>query len=115
MPNILTNPLYKPGTTYPSEGFGYNYPNDWDLRPGSTLHEKIKTEILNRARMSANSMSVRFNSWNEVDKKMNMFISTTEDEDEVKDKDPNKPISIVFPYSYAIEETLMAYMVAAFF
>ncbi|MCK9577001.1 MAG: hypothetical protein M0R51_13950, partial [Clostridia bacterium] len=94
---------------------GYKYPNDLNLLPGSKLHERLKNEILYRARESANVMSQRFDSWNDIDKILTSYISIDEKEKAVKDQDVRKPVSIVFPYTYAILETLLSYLVAAFF
>jgi hypothetical protein len=94
---------------------GYEYPNELNLLPGSKLHERLKNEILYRARESANVMSQRFDSWNDIDKILTSYISTDEKEKAIKDQDVRKPVSIVFPYTYAILETLLSYLVAAFF
>ena len=40
-------------------------------------------------------------------------MPTDEEEEAVKDKDKRKPISIVFPYTYAIHETLLTYCMAS--
>ena len=64
---------------------------------------------------SARVISRRHHSWEDIDEKLTVHIPTTEKEKEIKDKDRRKPVSIVFPYSYAILETLVSYLVAAFF
>ena len=115
MPNILTNPDYEVNSNLTNQDFNYQYPYDLDLRPGSVVHERIKTEVLQRARASSKAMSTRFDSWNKIDKKMTGYITTDAEEDDVKTEDDRKPVSIVFPYSYAIAETLLSYLVAAFF
>jgi len=95
--------------------FNYDYPNNLDLKPGSALHEKIKNKILERATESASIMSSRFESWNEQDQFLTAYKRIDSDEKKVKDVDDRKPVSIVFPYSYAILETLLSYMMGAFF
>ena len=92
----------------------YDYPDGLDLRPSSDLHKSLKNHILARAREAAGIMSNRFDSWNKVDQTLNTYIASDADEDKVIDADARKPISIVFPYSYAILETLLSYMFAAF-
>jgi hypothetical protein len=115
MPNILvsSNPFidYTAGT---KDDYGYKYPNNLDLKPGSDLHQKLLGTLLQFARDSASVISRRHNAWNEIDKKLQAFIETSSEEHELKRIDPRKPISIVFPYTYAILETLVAYLVAAF-
>ena len=115
MPNIVTNPDYNPGTTYASQDYGYKYPNDWNLKPDSELHRKIVTEVLARARVAHTAMSNRFSSWNKIDKTLTAYMPLDTAEEDLQDLDDRKPVSIVFPYSYAIMETLLSYMVAAFF
>ncbi len=94
--------------------YDYKYPGELDLKPGSELHEALKNAILRRAKASANMMNKRFNSWNKIDHKMTGYIDTTQKEEDIKVEDSRKPISIVFPYSYAIMETILAYMIGAF-
>jgi hypothetical protein len=95
--------------------YKYDYSRDLNLKPGSDLHEKIKTEVLKRARESSNSMSSRFDSWNKIDEILTSYIETDDAEKEIQDKDHRKPVSIVYPYSYAILETILSYLLAAFF
>lgn len=89
--------------------YDYDYPNGLDLKPGSDLHEKLVTLILDRARASHRVMSKRYDSWNKIDETLTAYKWTDEDEDEVKKEDERKPTSIVFPYSYAELETLITY------
>ena len=102
------------GTDWKSADYKYDYPNDLNLKPGSDLHEKIKNRLLERARASSTVMKSRHRSWKKIDEKMTAYIPTDEDEDKIKDKDERRPVSIVFPYSYAMLETYLAYMTAAF-
>jgi hypothetical protein len=97
-----------------SADLGYEYPNGTNLRPGSEQHQRLLTDILRRARESHGFVSNRFSSWNDIDEILNTYIYTDEAEKKVRLKDPRKPVSIVFPYSFAILETLVSYMVAAF-
>ncbi len=93
----------------------YEYPEGLDLHPESKLHKKLKDAILERARESATLMTTRHKSWNQTDQFLTAYKPIDQDEADVQDQDNRKPVSIVFPYSYAILETLMSYMVAAFF
>ena len=98
-----------------SKDFQYEYPDGLDLKPGSELHEALKNKILMRARESAAAMSSRFASWNQQDQFVTAYKRTDDAEKEVQDDDDRKPVSIVYPQSYAILETLLSYMMAAFF
>jgi len=93
----------------------YKYPNDLDLHPRSEFHNKLKTKILDRARQSNAAITSRADSWNDIDRVMTTYIEQDDDEVDIKNEDERKPTSIVFPYSYAIVETILSYLVAAFF
>lgn len=93
----------------------YDYPRGLDLDPKKDKHRKLLVKILKYAQESASQVSTRFDSWNEIDRTLTAYIEVDDKESEVKYNDPRKPVSIVFPYTYAIMETIMAYLVAAFF
>jgi hypothetical protein len=99
--------------------YGYKYPGGLDLRPGSKLHQKLRSRIYERARTSRNEISKRFSSWREIDKNLTTYINVADTkrikEDEIKLKDPTKPLTIVFPYSYSMLEALLTYLSMAFF
>lgn len=95
--------------------YKYDYPDGLDLRPDSALHKEIVKKVLERARTSHNYMSRRYDSWTKIDKTLTAFIPLSEDEERSKSKDSTLPVSIVFPYTHAIMESLLSYMVAAFF
>lgn len=116
MPYIVQgDPSAASGVDYSRMDFDYEYPNGLDLKPGSTLHNEIKTKILQRAQASRKEMAKRFSSWNEIDRILTTYIPVTDKERLVKQKDSRKPISIVFPYSYSMLEALLTYMSMAFF
>ncbi|GAF98588.1 unnamed protein product, partial [marine sediment metagenome] len=94
--------------------FEYEYPEGLDLRPGSDLHQKIITQVLDRARQSQTVMKKRYASWNEIDRTMTAYIDVDAKEAEIKGEDPRKPVSIVLPYSYAVMEIILTYLVVAF-
>jgi hypothetical protein len=100
---------------YSDLNFDYDYPDGLDLDPKSDFHEQLRTKIWARASESRKLLSKRFPSWNEVDQILTTYISLSEKEKAVKDKDPNKPVSIIFPYSYSNLESLLTYMTLAFF
>lgn len=94
--------------------FAYEYPEGLNLRPDSELHRKLKTLILEYANASNKAISNRYDSWNKIDETLTAYIEVDESEQEVIAKDPRKPTSIVFPYSYAMLETLVTYLFVAF-
>lgn len=95
--------------------YNYDYPDGLDLRPGSKLHDKLADRIWKRAHEAHTELSARFPNWNEIDKTLTTYIDLTESEEDLKESDPLKPVSIVYPNSYAILETMLSYMVMAFF
>jgi len=95
--------------------YQYKYPEGLDLRPQSQLHQRLVTKLLQHGLESSRISSNRFATWNDMDEKLTAYIPTSEKEKRVQAKDRRKPVSIVFPYSYAILETLVSYLVAAFF
>ena len=115
MPYIVTGEPDRGRTDYSDKDFDYDYPHGLNLKPGSELHEKIRNKIWQRARESRSEMSKRFPSWNAIDQTLNVYISTDDKEDMLKEKDIRKPVSIVFPYSYSVLESLLTYMSMAFF
>jgi len=102
-------------TDFSKKSYDYEYPNNLDLKPDSDFHKELKGKILTRARESRNEMSKRFSSWNEVDKVLTTYIPLKDKEEALKKKDTTKPVSIVFPYTYAMLEGLLTYLSMAFF
>jgi hypothetical protein len=98
---------------------GYNYPNNLDLRPNSDFHKDLRTKIWQRANEARMVIQKRFDSWREIDRTLTTYIPVSDlkelEETELQGKEPDKPISIVFPYSYSTLEALLTYMSMAFF
>ncbi len=115
MPYIITGEPTGWKTEYYKKDFKYKYPNGLDLRPDSDLHKKIRSKIWERATMSRNEISKRFDSWREIDKTLTTYMPLKDKEEELKSKDKSKPVSIVFPYSYSMLEALLTYLSMAFF
>jgi hypothetical protein len=114
MPPVINKKSYK--STNPSfdKDYTYDYPDGLDLKPGSTLHNKIRDEVMRRALSSATVMSNRYGDWQDIDHTLTAYIPTDEKEELLKKGDSRKPVSIVFPYSYTVLETLLSFFVAAF-
>jgi hypothetical protein len=120
MPYIVTgDPKSWTTQNYSDKNFSYKYPEGLNLKPGSDLHDKLRNVIWAHARESRNVMQCRFSSWKEIDKTLTTYISVSDakslEEDTLAETDPDKPTSIVFPYSYSMLEALLTYMSMAFF
>jgi len=113
MPTILNG---EPGTSRidPRIHHDYAYPDGLDLSPNSDLHKDIVKKIIQRANASAGYMRRRHTQWKEIDRVLTSFMPLSEKEKQSKAADKRKPVSIVFPYSHAILESVLSYMVAAF-
>jgi len=94
--------------------YDYEYPEGLKLAPGDQLHSDLINSILKRARISASQMSNRFPAWRKIDETMTAYIDLTDEEKDVQDDDHRKPVSIIFPYSYAILETMLGYLLLAY-
>jgi hypothetical protein len=116
MPYIVTgNTSGGEKRDFSKDNYSYEYPFGLQLKPGSSLHDKLIGLIMPYARESASNISTRFPSWNEIDRTLTAYIPTDDAEKEMVQNDPRKPTSIVFPNTYAIMETIMAYMIDAFY
>jgi len=115
MPYIVSGEPSEPKPDYSRMSFDYEYPNGLDLKPDSDFHTKLRNKIWTRARESRNEMAKRFPSWREIDKTLTAYIPLKDKEKILKKKDSTKPVSIVFPYSYSVLESLLTYLSMAFF
>lgn len=113
-PSIQGSGQFTRTTFAPQKTYDYKYPDGLDLRPGSKLHASIRDKIMERAFYSAKVMSNRHSDWNKIDHTLTAYIPASDAEKLDKDKDSRTPISIVFPNSYTVLETLLSYFVAAF-
>jgi hypothetical protein len=112
---VMGDRSYKTTGVRFDQKFDYDYPEGLDLRPGSKLHDRIRDEVMERAYDSSRIISGRHGDWSAIDQTLTTYIPTDAKEELVQSKDSRKPISIVFPYSYTILETLLSYFVSAFF
>lgn len=116
MPYIVSgDPSSWKDDIYTRDHYDYSYPNGLDFKPGSKLHNKIRSMIWQRAQESRTEMSKRFSSWREIDKTLTAYIPIKDKEIVIQKKDHSKPVSIVFPYSYSMLEALLTYLTMAFF
>ena len=115
MPYIVTGESDSQKVDYADREYDYEYPYGLDLKPGSDFHNALRNKTWQRARESRNEISKRFPAWNEIDRKMTIYIPLKDKEEALQRKDPSKPVSIVFPYSYSMLEALLTYLSMAFF
>lgn len=97
-----------------SDKHDYEYPEGLNLKPGSELHERIRKHVMACARAGHNHIQKRYASWREVDRVTSAYVELDETEREIKRADARRPVSIVFPYSYVVQETVLSYLVSAF-
>lgn len=100
---------------YERVNFNYDYPNGLNLRPGSDFHNSLRSKIYQRATEARNKISNRFSSWREIDRTLTTYIPLKDKEKQLREKEPNKPVTIVFPYTYSVLEALLTYLSMAFF
>lgn len=110
MPSVIQGATYQ-NLTVTNLGYEDSYPLGMNLKPGSKLHDKIVTEVNKLADSSWEIMSKRYASWKAIDQTLSCYISTDTYEQQLKQKDDRKPISIVVPYSYSVLESMLAYLV----
>lgn len=108
MPHVIQGG--KDGTVFDVSGidYKYSYPMELDLRPDTELHRDIVAKIMQRVDKSNQHFKTRHDSWREIDKTLTAYIPVSEAERVTKSKDSRRPVSIVFPHSYAILETIVA-------
>lgn len=108
MPHVVQGGQDYAGYEMAGMDLGYQYPMGLDLKPGSELHKRLLQKIMQRVQRSHGHLKDRHASWREVDKTLTAYIPLEEAEKKVKKKDTRKPVSIVFPHSYAILETIIS-------
>lgn len=114
MPHIIDGRQNSSPESLQGAKYDYDYPEGFDLKPGSQFHDQLLAKIMERARASASVMQRRFDSWNQIDKALTAYMPLSEMEKAEKEQDSRRPMSIVVPYSYAAMETILTYMVVAF-
>lgn len=95
--------------------FGYEYPDGNNWKPGSEQHEFVKTELLNRIRMSREHMNPAIqNQWKKIDWCLSAYVPPDKVERKSLASDWRKPVAIVIPATFANLETFQSYAQAAF-
>lgn len=96
-----------------SVNYDYDYPNEINFKPGGEFHEAILQALLQRVGASSRSMSARYESWRNVDRKLTTYIDLSQSEVDVKNEDERKPVSMVVPISYASRDVILTYLMSA--
>ena len=96
----------------PSKDFTYKYPDGLDFSPDSELHKTVLTKILQYAQEAANAIAPRHKEWAEIDTTLTAYVPA-DTKKAARDRGDKTP-PIIVPSSYAIIETLLAYMTATF-
>lgn len=116
MPSVqMGNAEYVSGASFGSVDYSYDYSDGRNWKPGSDLHDKVKRRLIQYATDSSRVVKTRFDSWRRIDQVLTAYIPLDDAEKGLKADDSRKPVSIVFPYSYAMMETLLTYLVMSFF
>ncbi len=92
----------------------YGYPDGLDLVPGSDLHENIVHFVEEKVRVGRDMITYKESTWDSIEDTLSMYIKLSDEEEILKSNNPNTPVSIVVPYSYAILNTIMSYLVEVF-
>lgn len=102
------------GASFVDENYHYKYPRKLKLRPGTDFHDKLVSRVMQMMWESHRTMSRRYDSWRKIDETTTAYIATDSAEDQLKNEDSRKPVSVVIPMSLAMLETLLAHFVATF-
>lgn len=94
--------------------YDYDYPEGLVLKPGSELHTKLVSMVMEKARGSQEVWKRRFDGWNKIDRTLTAYIEKDNAEKKLERKDDRTPTTMVVPVSYATLDILLTYMVAAF-
>lgn len=96
--------------------FGYEYPEDLDLRPGSKFHDFLKDKIMERAQASHRVMSKYKDRWYEIDKVLRVYVPPEKRKTAKSDQKRREKqyADLIIPESYATKETILTYYMSAF-
>lgn len=90
------------------------YPQGLDLTPGSEMHDRLRDIVISRATESERFMQGNHKTWRYIDEMLNVYIEPDEEQRLKSSNDPNRPVNVVIPETYATRETIITYMMAAF-
>lgn len=114
MPSIIQGANTNSDFILGDRGYAESYPLGIDFNPHSKTHHSVVQYVNRLADASYETMKLKHGEWNKIDETLKVYISLSEYEKKVKEKDKNKPVSIVVPYSYSILETMLSYLVRTY-
>ena len=94
--------------------YDYDYPNGLDLRPDTPLHRDLVSRLSERAHEARNNIQKRFDAFREMDRILTTYTTLNPEEQTMKAFDEKLPSTIVFPYSFAVMDTILSYLTTAF-
>ena len=90
--------------------YEYQYPGDLNLKPGSDEHGKLLSRLLELIQTGRTPIQDKRDKWETIDQSMNAFVTLDDEETEDRLKDNRLPSRIVIPTSFAIEDTILSYL-----
>ena len=88
------------------------------LKPGSEAHDRVLAYLLRRIEDSEEAMTDFYDRWEVAERKVQAWINLPNWEQTLKDANKNgKPpqvVDVVIPFSYAIVQTIVTYLLHAF-
>lgn len=116
MPNIVnpTADINFSQVDVPKDEYREKYPNGLNLTPGKDDHTKLVNMVMERAKIANDAIKRKYEYWEEIDKSMTAYVDLSTAEENVKEKDERKPVSLVIPLSFATVETLLTYFASVF-
>ncbi len=88
------------------------------LRPGSDLHARVLTHLRDRIKMSERAMSQFYDRWRWNERRLQAYITLPKYEQLLKQMtdagEPPKIVSLVLPYSFATQSTIVTYLIHTF-
>lgn len=101
--------------------YDYSYPEGLDLRPGSDEHNRLRDLVWQKSQASKRVMSSKYDDWRKTDRVLRAYVSPEWEKrmrEEYSKKNENQEMlmpKLIMPVTQANLETLLTYMVAAFF
>ena len=117
MPNVVQGALSQEIEgirDVPKGEYTDRYPDGMNLHPDSEEHRKLLNLVLQKAKVGHEHVQKRYPQWEQIDNSLSAFIDLSESEEDLKAKDPRKPVSMVIPLSYATLESLLTFFTSVF-
>jgi len=93
-------------------------PDGLDIRVGTALHTRLVNAVRARIDASSRIMTQRYDRWNEADALLRGYVDFTKKASNDPRRDDGKEYpyarSIVIPYTYAVQQIYLTYLMAVF-